>query len=49
MLVWFEMHPSMETATRREKSIKAGSRADKLALIEAINPDWRDRFAEIIA
>jgi putative endonuclease len=42
MLVWFEMHATMETAIAREKQIKAGSRARKLALIEAGNPLWRD-------
>jgi putative endonuclease len=34
----------MEAAITREKQIKAGSRAKKLALIEAMNPNWDDRF-----
>ncbi len=38
MLVWFELHAEMVTAIAREKQIKAGSRARKLALIEAGNP-----------
>jgi len=49
MLVWFELHGTMESAILREKQIKAGSRARKLALIEADNPTWRDRYGEIIA
>lgn len=46
-LVWFEIHATMEYAILREKQIKGGSRAKKLALIEADNPQWRDLFAEI--
>jgi len=41
-LVWFEMHGTMETAIRREKSIKRWLRQWKIALIEAGNPTWRD-------
>jgi len=48
-LVWFEAHETMESAILREKQIKAGSRAKKLALIEASNPGWRDLYLEIIA
>lgn len=47
MLVWFEQHETMESAILREKRIKAGSRKAKLALIEALNPEWRDLFEEI--
>ncbi len=46
-LVWFERHDKMEAAITREKQIKAGSRKRKLDLIEAMNPDWRDLFADI--
>ena len=37
----------MPTAIAREKQIKAGSRRRKLALIEAMNPDWEDLFESI--
>jgi putative endonuclease len=37
----------MPSAISREKQIKAGSRKRKLALIEAINPTWRDLFGEL--
>ena len=47
MLVWYQLADTMEGAILREKQIKAGSRADKLALIEAMNPEWRDLFDEI--
>lgn len=46
-LIWFEVHGDMHSAISREKQIKAGSRAKKIALIEAVNPDWRDLFAEL--
>ena len=47
MLVWFELHATMEHAILREKQIKAGSRTKKAALIEEANADWRDLFFEI--
>ena len=47
-LVWFEMAETMEAAIAREKQIKGGSRAKKLALIEGANPDWRDLSEDIV-
>jgi putative endonuclease len=47
LLVWFEMMPTMEAAIGREKQIKGGSRAKKLALIESLNPDWNDLFEDV--
>jgi predicted GIY-YIG superfamily endonuclease len=47
LLVWYELHAWMPEAIAREKQIKAGKRADKLKLIEAMNPDWRDLFDDI--
>jgi putative endonuclease len=41
-LVWFEVHETMETAIRREKSLKRWRREWKMQLIEAENPTWRD-------
>ena len=46
-LVWFEMHETMESAILREKQLKGGSRAKKLALIEAANPQWRDLWNDL--
>ena len=48
-LVWFEMADTMDDAIGREKQIKAGSRAKKLALIEAVNPEWNDLYDGISA
>ena len=47
MLVWYEVGGDMHGAIAREKQIKAGSRAKKLALIEAMNPEWRDLWDDI--
>ena len=47
LLVWFESHATMESAIERGKQIKGGSRKKKIALVEADNPDWFDRFFEI--
>lgn len=41
-LVYFEHFSQIETAIAREKQIKAGSRANKFALIESFNQDWKD-------
>ena len=40
--VWFEVHETMESAIRREKSIKRWHRQWKIQLVEAENPTWRD-------
>ena len=47
MLVWYELHDSMAHAISREKQIKGGSRARKLALIEGFNPGWNDLFESL--
>jgi putative endonuclease len=43
-LVWFEMHDDIETAIRREKSIKKYPRQWKINLIERDNPHWEDLY-----
>jgi putative endonuclease len=48
VLVWYELHESMIAAIAREKQIKAGSRAKKLALIEGLNPGWEDLYGNLI-
>lgn len=49
LLVWYELHATMEHAILREKQIKGGSRRRKLALIEGMNPRWQDLFDQISA
>jgi len=48
LLVYFEVHADMPGAIAREKQIKAGSRRNKVELIEGSNPDWRDLYEEIV-
>ena len=43
-LGYFEEFTSIKEAIAREKQIKGGSRAAKLALIENMNPNWEDLF-----
>jgi putative endonuclease len=48
MLVFYEVHVTMEAAITREKQIKGGSRSKKLILINVTNPEWRDLYEEIL-
>ena len=41
-LVFFEMTTDVRAAISREKQIKGWTREKKIALIEAVNPGWRD-------
>ena len=41
-LVYYEMTSDVHAAIAREKQIKDWARAKKIALIESMNPDWRD-------
>ena len=43
-LGYYEEHNSIKEAIEREKQIKGGSRAAKLALIEGMNPGWEDLY-----
>jgi putative endonuclease len=47
ILVWYELHERMIVAIAREKQIKAGSRAKKIALIEQLNPEWKDLYESL--
>lgn len=46
-LVYFESFHSIEEAIAREKQIKGGSREKKNALINSINPEWKDLWPSI--
>lgn len=48
LLVYYEQCDSMVSAIEREKKIKGGSRKKKLALIESINPDWKDLYDDLL-
>ncbi|MHB1053959.1 MAG: GIY-YIG nuclease family protein [Thiobacillus sp.] len=47
-LMYYELAEEMAGAIAREKQIKGGSRAKKLALIESMNPGWRDLYDDIL-
>ena len=46
-LVHVERFDDIEEAIRREKQLKGGSRAKKIALIERDNPLWKDLASEV--
>ncbi len=48
VLVYYELHSTMLDAVAREKQLKAGSRAKKLALIEGLNSGWTDLYERIL-
>ena len=46
-LVYYEIFEDIEQAILREKNIKAGSRAKKVAAIERANPLWEDLYPRL--
>lgn len=47
-LVYFESTPDVRSAIEREKQLKSWSRRRKNALIEGMNPAWRDLYPQLI-
>ena len=47
-LVYFEHTTDVRVAIEREKQIKSWNRAKKNALVETMNPDWKDLYATIL-
>ena len=45
-LVYYETHPTMDGAIRREKQFKEWRRLWKIRLIESMNAEWVDLFDE---
>jgi putative endonuclease len=46
-LVYYEMSENALAAIAREKQIKGYRREKKLALIEAMNPEWKDLYLDL--
>ena len=46
-LVYFEWFEDMPNAIAREKALKGITRARKIALIEAANPNWQDLLVKL--
>ncbi|HLW91150.1 MAG TPA: GIY-YIG nuclease family protein [Roseiarcus sp.] len=44
LLFWYEHYDRMIDAIAREKQIKAGNRAKKIALVQDLNPKWIDLY-----
>lgn len=40
--VYYEMTSSIDSAIEREKQIKGWLRAKKIALVDSLNPEWKD-------
>lgn len=47
-LVFYEILNDAVAAIAREKQIKGGSRAKKVALIAGMNPQWRDLLNDLL-
>jgi len=47
-LVYYEVGETREAAVNREKQIKGWTRAKKIALIESVNPTWRDLSSDFM-
>jgi len=45
-LVYFEYYEDIRQAIAREKQIKGWTREKKVALIEKMNPEWKDLAAD---
>ena len=48
-LVYFELTADIRAAIAREKQLKGWVRRKKLALIEAVNPSWRDLGEDVLS
>ena len=46
-LVYYEVCQDVVAAIGREKQIKGGSRAKKVALVNNMNPGWKELYDEI--
>ena len=47
-LVYFEQTADVKSALEREKQLKGWRRSKKNALIETMNPQWKDLYSEIL-
>lgn len=46
-LVYYETFADPENAIKREKRLKKWNRSWKMAVIERMNPDWKDLYEDI--
>ena len=45
-VIYVERYNDIRDAISREKQIKSWSRQKKIDLIESVNPEWKDLYAE---
>jgi putative endonuclease len=48
MLVYYEGTDDVRSAIQREKNLKHWTRKWKVAMIETVNPEWRDLYEDLI-
>ena len=48
MLVWYELHSTMEFAMAKEKAMKEWKREWKINRIREMNPSWDDLYQSIL-
>src|SRR5438067_1145386 len=48
-LIWYEIHPTIINAIRREKALKKWNRSWKIRLIRKMNPEWQDLSSQILS
>ena len=47
-LVYFEQTSDVKAALEREKQLKGWRRSKKNALIESMNPEWKDLYPDLL-
>ena len=47
-LVYFEQTNDVKSALEREKQLKGWRRSKKNALIESMNPEWKDLYPDLL-
>jgi putative endonuclease len=47
LLVWYEVHASIDDARLRELRMKSWHRGWKMKLIDAMNPEWGDLYPSL--
>ncbi|MDH4129270.1 MAG: GIY-YIG nuclease family protein [Spirochaetota bacterium] len=47
LLVWYEIHETIESDISKEKAMKNWKREWKIKRIEEMNPDWEDLYLTI--
>ena len=48
-LVYYFFYTTIEEAIATEKAIKGGNKKSKIALVNALNPEWKDLYDVLIA